>query len=212
MDVPSARPVTFYTDEKALHRVEALLPTASLDLEAPSEHQLEAGLLERLAEPESQGDRHFRYLLEQPSEYGLPGALAPMVLKAFYQQLWRRSPKLRLRVLRGESDPQAFLDVSCRGCVGTPALKPSKGPALVSQLSAPAPRRAELARLFARASRSTSRKVGEKQLLQRIEELGFLALEKTGSRMAAGALEAKKKRPLGKFLAGLARFSRFLLL
>jgi len=192
--VPSTRPIVFCTDERALQRIAAELPTANLDLNAPSEHLQAAGLLDKLTEPASQGDSHFRLLLEDPVRYELHPQLGPMVLRAFFQLLWaqnqdrHKSPKLQLRVLRGEPDPQAFVEVSCNGACGdaVAALVPSAGPVLASQLAAPLPRRRGLAAFFARASRSTPRKVSEQSLLARIDQLALLALESTGSRIAAG--------------------------
>jgi len=187
--VPVSRRISLCTDQKALQRVAADLSIGHLDLQAPSKHLKTSGLLEKLAQPESQGDRHFRLLLEHPGEYNLPPGLAEAVLKAFYQQLWQQeagSSKLQLRMLQGEADPQAFLEVSCQKCGGIPALIPREGPVLVSQLDAPLQRRQELAAFFARASRSTPRKVGAKALYQRIEQLALLALDKTGSHIAAG--------------------------
>eukprot|EP00913_Durusdinium_trenchii_P001382 g1279.t1 len=90
-----------------------------------------------------------------------------------WQHFGSHFSQLQLRVLRGEADPQAFLEVSCQKCGGLPALTPSegpwsfcapklrgdRGPALVSQLDAPLARRDELASFFAKASRSTPQKV-----------------------------------------------------
>lgn len=187
--IPASRTIRLCTDQKALQHVAADLSTGHLDLEAPSEHLKTSGLLEKLAQPESQGDRHFRLLLEHPAEYNLPTGLAETVLKAFYKQLWNQESArstLKLELLQGEADPQAFLEVSCKKCSGIPALIPGQGPALVSQLDAPVQRRQELAAFFARASRSTPRKVGANALQQRLEQLGLLALEKTGSHIAGG--------------------------
>lgn len=185
--IPASRTIRLCTDQKALQRVAADLSTGHLDLEAPSEHLKTSGLLEKLAQPESQGDRHFRLLLEHPAEYNVLPGLAETVLKAFYKQLWNQeSSRLKLELLQGEADPQAFLEVSCQKCGGIPALIPGQGPALVSQLDAPLQRRQELAAFFARASRSTPRKVGANALEQRLEQLGLLALEKTGSHIAGG--------------------------
>lgn len=194
--VPASRPMVFCTDERALKQIASQLPTANLDLNAPSPHLQAAGLLEKLTEPKSQGDSHFRLLLEDPGRYELHPQLAPMVLRAFYRLLWlqnqdlgqRGSPKLQLRVLSGEPDPQAFLDVSCQGAChdSLAAVAPGAGPALTSQLQAALPRRRSLAAFFSRASRSTPRKVSEQNLLDRIDHLALLALETTGSRIAAG--------------------------
>eukprot|EP00439_Symbiodinium_sp_Y106_P083167 s109_g23.t1 len=192
--VPASRPMVFCTDERALKQIASQLPTANLDLNAPSPHLQAAGLLEKLTEPKSQGDSHFRLLLEDPGRYELHPQLAPMVLRAFYRLLWlqnqdlgqRGSPKLQLRVLSGEPDPQAFLDVSCQGAChdSLAAVAPGAGPALTSQLQAALPRRRSLAAFFSRASRSTPRKVSEQNLLDRIDHLALLALETTGSRIA----------------------------
>lgn len=195
--VPASRPIVFCTDERALKQIASELPTANLDLNAPSPHLQAAGLLEKLTEPKSQGDSHFRLLLEDPGRYELHPQLAPMVLRAFYRLLWlqnqdlgqRASPKLRLRILSGEPDPQAFLDVSCQGRAchdSLAAVAPNAGPALTSQLEAALPRRRSLAAFFSRASRSTPRKVSEQNVLERIDQLALLALESTGSRIAAG--------------------------
>ncbi|CAE7190338.1 Osgin1, partial [Symbiodinium pilosum] len=197
--VPASRPVVFCTDERALKRIASELPTTNLDLNAPSPHLQAAGLLDKLTEPNSQGDSHFRLLLEDPGRYEVHPQLAPMVLRAFYRLMWnqnqdpdqRASPKLRLRVFSGEPDPQAFLEVSCQGAChdALAAVAPGAGPALTSQLDAPTPRRKELAAFFARTSRSTPRKVSEQSLAERIDQLALLALESTGSRVAALFLE-----------------------
>jgi len=197
--IPATRPVTLCTDERAVRHLEAELPAENLDLAAPAT-QLKTGLLEKLAEVNNQGDSHFRLMLKNPEWFELPEALTPMVLKAFYSLLWKQnqdgssrlhsSPKLALKVLVGDSNPQAFLEVSCSGLckenASAPMVKPREGySVLVSQLDAASFRRQELATFFAKVSRSTPRKLSQKALHARMDRHSWQALETTGSRIAA---------------------------
>lgn len=194
--IPASRPLTFCTDERAVHRLESVLPSENLDLTAPPERAKSIGLLDKLADIDNQGDSHFRLLLKRPDWYELHPELTPMVLKAFYTLLWqqnRETPaKLQLRVLAGESDPQAFMEVSCGGqCkqqAAAPMLRPKEGQqsVFVSHLDAASIRRQELASFFAKVSRSTPRKISQKTLHARLDRHGWSALETTGSRIAAG--------------------------
>jgi len=200
--MPPNRPMVHCTDERAIAHLEAQLPIENLDLSSPPEHAREAGLLEKLTQVDNHGDSHIRLLLKQPEWYQLGDYLVPMVIKAFYSNLWRqnqdassplhREPKLKLRVLIGESNPQAFLEVSssdlCHSAGDAPMIAPHtvSRSMLVSHLDAVSLRREELADFFAKIANTTPRKVDRKQLHQRLDRHGWLALETTGSRIAAG--------------------------
>lgn len=200
--LPSTRRLVLCTDRNAVARLEKTLPADNLNLRAPSDSAVESGLLEKLTEAEFQGDSHFRVLLQQPQRYQLHSQLTPMVLKAFYNNLWRQhkdpsSPlystsKLELRILSGDPNPQAFLEVSsgelCRSKGVAPMLQPHDGlrAVLVSHLDAVDGRREELAAFFRRVANMTPLKVNQEQLFARLQQLGWEALEATGSRIAAG--------------------------
>lgn len=200
--LPTSRPMVHCTDDRALRHLEAELPAENLDLRAPAEHVKQAGLLQKIAEVENQGDSHVRLMLKQPEWFQLHELLVPLVLRSFYTLLWQQNqdpnsplyhaPKLRLHVLSGTSNPQAFLEVTsselCRGHGVAPMLTPRQGgrAVLVSHLDAVSERRAELAAFFARVANATPRKLDAKMLHQRLDRHGWLALETTGSRIASG--------------------------
>eukprot|EP00929_Paragymnodinium_shiwhaense_P008984 TRINITY_DN112990_c0_g1_i1.p1 TRINITY_DN112990_c0_g1~~TRINITY_DN112990_c0_g1_i1.p1 ORF type:complete len:538 (+),score=137.27 TRINITY_DN112990_c0_g1_i1:132-1745(+) len=202
--LPPSRPIVFCTDERAVAHLEAVLPAENLDLQSPPRHAMEAGLLEKMVDVESQGDSHFRLMLKRPEWYQLDDYLVPMVIKAFYSMLWKqqqdpnfvlyRSPRLKLEVLpRPEpSSPQAFLEVSsgniCHESGLAPLITPRDGVrnVLVSHLDAVSHRREELAAFFARVANATPLKLDKGRLHERLDRHGLLALEATGSRIAAG--------------------------
>lgn len=202
--LPPSRPVVFCTDERAVAHLESVLPAENLDLLSPPRHAMEAGLLDKMTDVESQGDSHFRLMLKRPEWYQLDEYLVPMVVKAFYSMLWRQqqdpnfplyhSPRLKLEVLpRPEaSSPQAFLEVSsgnlCHESGLAPLITPRDGVrnVLVSHLDAVSHRREELAEFFARIANATPLKIDKARLHDRLDRHGLLALEATGSRIAAG--------------------------
>jgi hypothetical protein len=199
--IASTRPVVHCTDDRAIQHLEAELPLENLDLSAPPDHA-EASLLQKLTEVENHGDSHMRLLLKKPEWFQLNEYLVPMAVKSFYHLLWQQnknpksplyqSPKLRLEVLVGQSDPKAFLEVSsgelCHSGGVAPMLTPRapQRAVLISHLDAVSLRRQELAAFFARIANSSPRKINPDQLHQRMDRHGWLALETTGSRIAAG--------------------------
>lgn len=200
--LPGDRRLVHCTDERALRHLETTLPAENLDLRSPPWHAKEAGLLDRLTEVDNQGDSHFRLMLKQPEWYELSKDLTPMVLKSFYKLLWQqhqdstsslyKTPRLHLQVLTGQSSPQAFFEVSsCAACQEhgiAPMLTPRNEhrAVLVSHLDAASTRREELATFFSRAASATPIKIDREKLHTRLNRHGWLALETTGSRIAAG--------------------------
>jgi len=200
--VPHGRPVVHCTDDRAVARLESEIPMENLDLAAPPDHAKTAGILDKLIEVENQGDSHIRLMLKHPEWFQVNPHLVPMVLKSFYSLLWKqnqdsRSPlfhqdKLRLNVLSGTANPQAFLEIAsseqCQKKGVAPMLTPKTETrsVLVSHLDAVSLRREELANFFARIANATPRKVNAQRLHQRLDRHGWLALETTGSRIAAG--------------------------
>jgi len=200
--VPDGRPVIHCTDDRAVARLESEIPMENLDLSAPPDHAKTAGILDKLTMVENQGDSHIRLMLKHPEWFQVNPNLVPMVLKSFYSLLWKqnqdaRSPifhqnKLRLNVLSGTTNPQAFLEISsseqCQKKGVAPMLTPrtETRSLLVSHLDAVSLRREELANFFARMANATPRKVNAQRLHQRLDRHGWLALETTGSRIAAG--------------------------
>lgn len=200
--IPASRPMVHCTDDRAIAHLEAQLPAENLDLNAPQDQLKQAGLLDVITQVENQGDSHMRLMLKQPEWFQLNEYLVPLVLKSFYSQLWKQnqdpsSPlynehKLKLRVLTGTSDPQAFLEIAsgqlCQNAGVAPMLTPHQGrrSLLISHLDAVSWRRQELATFFARIANATPRKINRDRLHQRLDRHGWLALETTGSRIAAG--------------------------
>lgn len=192
--LPEGRPMVHCTDDGAVARLEAELPAENLDLRAPPEEATAQGLLEKLTEAESHGDSHIRLLLKQPEWFELDERLTPMVLRSFYSRLWRDAgaSRLELRVLQGESNPEGFLEVSsgaaCEASGEAPMLTPktARRALLISHLDAVSLRREELAAFFAKIANTSPRKVNKERLHQRLNRHGWLALETTGSRIAAG--------------------------
>lgn len=200
--LPSSRPFVHCTDDSALRHLQDELPLEGLDLQRPSKHAMELGLLKKLMEVDNHGDSHIRLMLKEPEWYQINRLLAPMVLRAFYTKLWEQNmdiksplhtvPKLRLVMLSGQSDPQAFFEVVssglCQGTENAPMITPRKdGRALlVSHLDAVSVRRKELAEFFGRVSNVGPRKIDVARMHQRLDRHGWLALETTGSRMAMG--------------------------
>jgi len=200
--LPASRPLTHCTDDAALRHLQDELPAEDLDLRRPPEHAKELGLLQRLTEVENHGDSHIRLMLDKPEWFQLDRVLVPMVLRSFYTSLWRQyqdelsplytAPKLRLKIVSGHRDPKAFFEVtsgeSCHNLGFAPMLKPqSEGRGfLLSHLDAVSLRRRELAEFFRRIANTTPRKINVEQLHQRLDRHGWLALETTGSQMAAG--------------------------
>lgn len=198
--IPSSRPLVHCTDDRAITHLEAELPVENLDIQSPPEHVKQAGLLDKLTQVENQGDSHIRLMLKQPEWFQLHNLLVPMVLRSFYSLLWRqsqdpsnplyRAPKLKLKVLSGESNPQAFLEVTsselCHGRGYAPLLSPREGghAVLVSHLEAVSFRRGELASFF--STMGGTRRMDPERMRQRLDRHGWLALETTGSRIAAG--------------------------
>lgn len=200
--VPEGRPVVHCTDDRAVEHLESEIPMENLNLAAPPDHAKGAGLLEKLTNVENQGDSHIRLMLKHPEWYQVSPQLVPMVLKSFYNLLWRQnqdssSPlyhqnKLRLNVLSGSANPQAFLEIassdSCQKKGVAPMITPrtSTRSVLVSHLDAVSLRREELASFFARIANVTPRKINKERLHQRLDRHGWLALETTGSHIASG--------------------------
>lgn len=188
--LPPSRPLVHCTDERAVRHLEAELPMENLDLRAPPEH-MRSRLLERLAGVENQGDSHIRLLLKQPELFHMNKELAPTVLRSFYRRLWQEPSKLRLQVLAGQPDPSAFVEVRseelCEGPGYAPMLTPrsERRSFLVSHLDAVSLRRWELATFFAKVTNAFPHKVDRRRLHQRMDRHGWLALETTGSRIAA---------------------------
>jgi len=165
--VPSTRPMVHCTDDRAISHLEAEMPLENLDLGAPPDHA-KASLLKMLTEVENHGDSHIRLLLKKPEWFQLNQYLVPMVVKSFYHLLWQqntdpksalaKSPKLKLEVLVGKSDPQGFLEVSsgevCHGGGLAPMLTPRtpQRAVLISHLDAVSLRRAEFAAFFTRVA------------------------------------------------------------
>jgi len=199
--IPSSRPMIHCTDDRAIEHLEAEMPLENLDLTSPPDHA-KASLLQKLTEVENHGDSHIRLLLKQPDWFQLNKYLVPMAVKAFYNLLWQqssdaksplnKSPKLKLEVLVGQSDPTAFLEVSsgelCQNGGMAPMLTPRtpQRAVLISHLDAVSLRRVELAAFFARIANASPRKINKDQLHQRLDRHGWLALETTGSRVASG--------------------------
>lgn len=200
-EIPSSRPMLHCTDDRAIQHLEAELPLENLDLSAPPDHAM-ASLLQKLTEVENHGDSHIRLLLKKPEWFQVSEYLVPMAVKAFYHLLWQQntdpksplyqSSKLKLEVLVGQSDPMAFLEVSsgelCHSGGVAPMLTPRspQRAVLISHLDAVSLRRQELAAFFSRIANSSPRKINKDQLHQRMDRHGWLALETTGSRIAAG--------------------------
>jgi hypothetical protein len=205
--LPPSRPVVLCTDEAAIAHLEAVLPAENLDLSSPPMQAQQAGLLQKLTQPDSQGDSHFRLMLKQPQWYQLDEYLVPMVLKAFYTNLWRQeqdphsplhgSHKLKLEVLprlepTDANQAQAFLEVmsseACQKSGMAPMMVPRDAngrSVLISHLDAVSQRREELASFLARIANATPRKLDKERLHERLDRHGWLALETTGSRIAA---------------------------
>lgn len=199
--LPTSRPFVHCTDERAITHLEAQLPVENLNLQSPPEVQ-QLLLLKRLMEVENHGDNHIRLMLKKPEWFQLGDTLLPMVLKSFYRLLWQQhqdpssplyqAPKLKLQILAGVSNPQAFFEVTsadlCHGQGVAPLLIPRQNgrSVLISHLDAVSLRRAELAAFFARIANATPQKVDQEKLHQRLDRHGWQALETTGSRVAAG--------------------------
>lgn len=199
--IPSTRPMIHCTDDRAISHLEAEMPLENLDLSAPPDHS-RAALLQKLTEVENHGDSHIRMLLKKPEWFQLNEYLVPMVVKSFYHLLWQQStddksplhqsPKLKLEVLVGQSDPKAFLEVSsgelCHSGGVAPMLtaRTAERSVLISHLDAVSLRRQELAAFFTRIANASPRKINKDQLHQRMDRHGWLALETTGSRVANG--------------------------
>lgn len=199
--IPTTRPMIHCTDDRAISHLETEMPLENLDLSAPPEHS-KAALLQKLTEVENHGDSHIRLLLKKPEWFQLSQYLVPMVVKSFYNLLWQqssdersplfKSPKLKLEVLAGQSDPTAFLEVSSSELCHNGGLAPmltAKAPqraVLISHLDAVSLRREELAAFFSKIANASPRKINKDQLHQRLDRHGWLALETTGSRVAAG--------------------------
>lgn len=199
--LPESRPFIHCTDDAAIRHLQDELPVEGLDLIAPSTHARELGLLDKLGEVDNQGDGHIRLMLKEPEWFQLNRLVVPMVLRVFYSKLWEQSldtssawhntQKLRLVVLEGQSDPQAFFEILSNGlCNNTfaPALTPFTGgrAILISNMDAVSSRREELAKFFARVANAGSRKIDVDRMHKRLDRHGWLALETTGSRMATG--------------------------
>jgi len=188
--LPTSRPMVHCTDDRAIRHLEGELPMENLDLAEPPEH-LKAGLLEKLTEVENQGDSHIRLMLKQPEWFQLDRNLVPTVLKSFYTHLWGGGSKLKLMVLAGDSNPQAFLEVTSAQLCGSRGFAPLLTPRtkshalLISHLDAVTFRREELASFFADVANTSPQKIDQKKLHQRLDRHGWLALETTGSRIAA---------------------------
>jgi len=199
--IPSTRPMVHCTDDRAIEHLEAEVPLENLDLTAPPDHA-RASLLKKLTEVENHGDSHIRLLLKKPEWFQLNEYLVPMVVKSFYHLLWQQStdatsplhqsPKLKLEVLVGQSDPQAFLEVSsgelCHNGGMAPMLtaRTPQRSVLISHLDAVSLRRQELSAFFTRIANASPRKINKDQLHQRMDRHGWVALETTGSRVANG--------------------------
>lgn len=199
--IPGSRPMIHCTDDRAIAHLEAEVPLENLDLSTPPDHA-KASLLQKLTEAENHGDSHMRLLLKKPGWFQLNQYLVPMAIKSFYHLLWlqntdersplHKSPKLKLEVLVGQSDPKAFLEVSsgelCHNGGFAPMLTPrtTQRAVLISHLDAVSIRREELAAFFSRIANASPRKINKDQLHQRLDRHGWLSLETTGSRIAAG--------------------------
>jgi len=188
--LPTSRPMVHCTDDRAIRHLEGELPMENLDLAQPPEN-LKVGLLEKLTEVENQGDSHIRLMLKQPEWFQLDRNLVPTVLKSFYTHLWSGGSKLKLVVLAGDSNPQAFLEVTSAQLCGSRGFAPMLTPRteshalLISHLDAVTFRREELASFFADVANTSPQKIDQKKLHQRLDRHGWLALETTGSRIAA---------------------------
>jgi len=199
--IPSTRPMIHCTDDRAIAHLETEMPLENLDLSSPPDVS-KAPLLKMLTEVENHGDSHMRLMLKKPEWFQLNKYLVPMVVKSFYHLLWQqnsdpksalhKSPKLKLEVLVGQSDAQGFLEVSsgkvCHAGDMAPMLTPRtpQRAVLISHLDAVSLRRAELASFFTRIANASPRKINPKQLGQRLDRHGWLALETTGSHIASG--------------------------
>jgi len=199
--IPSTRPMIHCTDDRAISHLEAEMPLENLDLSSPPDHAKES-LLKKLTEVENHGDSHIRLLLKKPEWFQLNQYLVPMAVKSFYHLLWQQNsdersilhkqPKLKLEVLVGQSDPQGFLEVSSGELCHTGGVAPMLTPrvaqraVLISHLDAVSLRREEMAAFFTRIANASPRKINKDQLHQRLDRHGWLALETTGSRIAAG--------------------------
>lgn len=199
--IPASRPMIHCTDDRAISHLEAEMPMENLDLTKPPDH-VRTSLLEKLTEVENHGDSHIRLLLKKPEWFELNQYLVPMAVKSFYRLLWKQSSdessplhkvsKLKLEVLVGQSDPMAFLEVSsgelCHHGGVAPMLtaRAPRRAVLVSHLDAVSLRREELASFFTQIANASPRKINKGQLHQRLDRHGLLALETTGSRIAAG--------------------------
>mmetsp|Transcript_126597 Transcript_126597/g.200745 ORF Transcript_126597/g.200745 Transcript_126597/m.200745 type:complete len:401 (+) Transcript_126597:81-1283(+) len=199
--IPTSRPLIHCTDDRAISHLEAEMPLENLDLRSPPDHAKES-LLKKLTEVENHGDSHIRMLLKKPEWFQLSEFLVPMAVTSFYTLLWQqssdprsplnRAPKLKLEVLVGQADPVGFLEVSsgelCHSGGVAPMLtaRTPQRSILISHLDAVSLRREELATFFARIANASPRKINRDQLHQRLDRHGWLALETTGSRVAAG--------------------------
>lgn len=202
MTLPGSRPLVHCTDDYAINQIKAALAAENFDLNFPLDDINTTGLFNKLLDVDGQGDSHIRMMLKQPHWYELDGHIVPRVLTSFYTSLWAqnqdknsslyRSGKLKLRVLHGVSNPQAFIEVSVnRDCLAhgvAPMLTPhqdGRHPVLVSHLDAVKTRREELADFFVRIANVSPFKTSKAVFFQHVDYFGLVALDVTGAQMAA---------------------------
>jgi len=194
--LPSNRKFQACTDDSAVQHIQQQLQIEGLNIADPAA-SIRDDVFKLLSEPENVGDLHLKLLLRNPDWYHLDPHLTGHAIRAFYRVLWDQSSPLRgkldLKVLTGDHNPAAFVEVStsqkCDKAGMAPKLIPrSKGKSLfLSHLDAASMRRTELANFFAtKVGAMLPEKVNADQLQHRLDRHGWQALEVTGSRVAKG--------------------------
>lgn len=183
------------SDDSAVNHVEKELNIEGLNIQNPKGF-MQNDLYKALVEPENIGDLHIKMMAKYPQQFSVRKELVGLFLRSFYKVLWNKQDdlylKLELDVLTGDHTESAFIEVRSASSCQKQQLSPlivtkKKGiSTFVNHLDAVSIRRAQLAKFFVDVVNKNQDELNPVTMLNRLNHLGYMYLEITGSYAARG--------------------------
>jgi len=185
------------TDDSSISHIEKDLATEGINILNPRQNIMQ-DILNTAIKAENIGDLHLKMMLKYPYQFSIRKEIFEMFIVSFYNVLWNKnsdiSKKLELRILSGNHDENAFIEVRSEEACQRAKLAPlfsskyhkNNNMVFINHLDASEIRRYQLAKYFADKVNHHQDSVDEKVMYGRLKHHGLIALEITGSYIAKG--------------------------